>query len=62
MELFDFKPAEIKPTYVIFDPESGEIKRLTGDKQNTNCLYNYKHIQTYCIYYHIIHYKKIQWI
>ncbi|MBK93305.1 MAG: hypothetical protein CMP33_03440 [Rickettsiales bacterium] len=38
MELFDFKPVEIKPTYVIFDPESGEIKRLTGDKQNKNCL------------------------
>ena len=38
MELFDFKPVETNPTYVIFNPESGEIQRLTGDKQNANCL------------------------
>ena len=38
MELFDFKPVETNPTYVIFNPDSGEIQRLTGDKQNANCL------------------------
>ena len=36
MELFDFKPVETNPTYVIFNPDSGEIQRLTGDKQNAN--------------------------
>ncbi len=38
MELFDFKTADILPSYLIFDPKTGKIERLTGQKQNENCL------------------------
>ena len=38
MESFDFKPVDIQPTYVIFNPQTGDILRLTGDKHKTDCL------------------------
>ena len=38
MELFDFQPVAVAPSYLIFDPKTGKILSLTGQKQESNCL------------------------
>ena len=38
MELFNFQPVAVAPSYLIFDPKTGKILSLTGQKQESNCL------------------------